>query len=78
MRFSWVWLELGLSSQKCSVAWNLGGGPRPWKYWAKSERKRVKDWKKEEGRQAWQYSQAQLCMPVTPALSLGQESRHVF
>lgn len=52
IRFSWVWLELGLLSQKCSVAWYLGRGPWPWKYWAKSERKRVKDWK-EEGK-AWQ------------------------
>lgn len=43
-----VWLGLGLSSQKFSVTWNLGGGPRPWKYLAKSdERERVKGWKQE-------------------------------
>lgn len=52
IRFSWVWLEPGLPSQKCRVAWNLGGGPWPWKYWTKSERKRVKDWKEEA--KAWQ------------------------
>lgn len=45
-----VWLGLGLSSQKFSVTWNLGGGPRPWKYLAKSdERERVKGWKQERG-----------------------------
>lgn len=78
MRFSWLWLEPGLSSQKCRVAWNLGGGPWPWKYWAKSERKRVKDWK-EEGK-VWLsvvYVQARWCTPITLALRLGRRSCHV-
>lgn len=47
IRLCRVWLGLGLSSQKFSVTWNLGGGPRPWKYLAKSERERVNCWKKE-------------------------------
>lgn len=48
IRLFGVWLGPGLSSQKFRVTWNLGGGPRPWKYLARSdERERIKGWKKE-------------------------------
>lgn len=39
IRLCGVWLGPGLSSQKFSVTWNSGAGPRPWKYLARSERK---------------------------------------
>lgn len=48
IRLCRVWLGPGLSSQKFSVTWDLGGGPRPWKYLAKSERERVKVGRKKE------------------------------
>lgn len=41
IRFCEVWLGSGFSSQKCSATWNLGWGPRPWKYLAKSLQKQV-------------------------------------
>lgn len=41
IRLCRVWLGPGLSSQNFSVTWDLGGGPRPWKYLAKSERERI-------------------------------------
>lgn len=51
IRLCGVWLGPGFSSQKFSVTWNLGGGPRPWEYLAKSERKgRGLEGKKKEKR----------------------------
>lgn len=43
-----MWLGLVFSSQKFSVTWNLGGGPRPWKYLARSERENGQELEERE------------------------------